>query len=171
MAAVEPPQSRRIGVLKTGGYEFHFTGDHPKPVRGAYGHEIFLQPGKLIGIGKLSPWEGFQDQRRFFLESFFSLQSQIDTNGAYRLATQWLAAISVDVRALEKVHQPIITQAEFMVSGKKRQAPVFNVTWGSPMFREPAVAMQIFGPNRELVSLAFMDTRFLNRKRISLKTP
>lgn len=101
----------------------------------------------------------------------------LDTNTAYQLATQWLAAVSVDVGELEKKYRPLCVQVtinETPGSWEARPAslnqthlnklPTFDVTWGGPENEDsPPVGVKIFGPTKELISLRMEDTRFSKR--------
>ncbi len=74
---VAPPPDGIAGGFASSNYVFRFTG------------------GKLVSIVRKSGWRNLPGADQ---------PSLIDTNGAYQLATQWLAAISVDVPALERQH-------------------------------------------------------------------
>jgi len=103
--------------------------------------------------------------------------SLIDSNGAYQLATQWLASIDVDVAALEKKYgsQRKIEQAFFWNQPSldvdhhppgdtnKTTLPVFNVTWGHGQQDEYAVQARILGTTKELMSLTLGDSTLSRR--------
>ncbi len=93
--------------------------------------------------------------------------SLIDTNGAYQLATQWLAGLSVDVPALQRKFSLHIAQSRAYTQttnqfGKTEVVrvpiPVFEVSWGNrPDFMlgmNPAY-VKIYGPTKELITFGF----------------
>jgi hypothetical protein len=90
--------------------------------------------------------------------------SLIDTNGAYQLATQWLADLSVDVPAFEKKFPPHIAQSTIYVRttnqlGKVKVAhvpiPVFEIGWGNRptlFLGMNPVFVKIYGPAKSLIN-------------------
>lgn len=114
---------------------------------------------------------------------FAELPSSIGTNEAYQLATNWLAAIDVDVRALEKKYPPKVTQRKFYPDAKGLNdlgertliLPIFDLQWGSiPIssggkeYPMPALSLTIFGPTKELIEFHLMD-RDLSRRPVPIK--
>ncbi|MGA2867535.1 MAG: hypothetical protein ABSF34_00040 [Verrucomicrobiota bacterium] len=124
---------------------------------------FWFSRGRLTGIGqrnwfkKISP--PLKDE-----DDITNRISLIDTNGAYQLATQWLADLSIDVPALEKKFPPHIAQSTIHVPttnqlGKVEVArvpiPVFEIGWndrpaiilgGNPVF------LKIYGPAKSLLN-------------------
>src|ERR1043166_3595010 len=103
---------------------------------------------------------------------------EIDTNGAYRLATQWLSAVDVDVELLERGYSHEITFPELdrpvtvtSPAGKRQQTrivPLFWITWGKrdpkvPTGHSYAVQVEIIGPSKELASLTINDRSLSKR--------
>jgi len=72
----------------------------------------FAKSGRLRFITKLDSGRGNQTMREY-LEGLAKTPSIINTNEAYRLATNWLAAMDVDLQRLEKEHPPIVKQQTF----------------------------------------------------------
>jgi hypothetical protein len=103
--------------------------------------------------------------------------SLINSNGAYQLATQWLAAIDVDIGALEKkygsqmkVEQAFIwNQPSLDVyhhppgDTNKTMLPIFNVTWGHGVKYEYAAQVRILGTTKELMGLTLGDSSLSRR--------
>jgi hypothetical protein len=103
--------------------------------------------------------------------------SLINSNGAYQLATQWLAAIDVDISALEKkygsqmkVEQAFIwNQPSLDVyhhppgDTNKTMLPIFNVTWGHGVKYEYAAQVRILGTTKELMGLTLGDSSLSRR--------
>jgi hypothetical protein len=94
------------------------------------------------------------------------MPSLIGTNEAYRLATQWLSAISVDVPALERRYKAHVGQPFFWGDQGTNQVflPIFYVTWGDPR----VVDIGVFGPTRQITGLGIEDPSFLTRTNLFL---
>src|ERR1035437_1098237 len=107
-----------------------------------------------------------------------SQPSLIDTNDAYQLATQWLAAISVDVPALESKYAHSVMQFGARTQGIRNRSsasatnnlksPVFRVTWGGPHGRQPGsnrtdtpITMEILGSTKQCTGLRIQNLEFL----------
>src|ERR1035441_10233986 len=103
--------------------------------------------------------------------------SLIDTNGAYQLASQWLAAISVDVPALESKYphstmrfgaRPLGIRSRTAAVTNVVKSPLFRVTWGNRRGR-PAMAagssilvsMDILGSTRQCTGLRIQNPDLL----------
>lgn len=167
-ATVFPTNDIAIGYLKSEKYEYHFDGGDQKPRKSLSG-QVFIEPGKFIGLLKQSPFREYQNEQGRFADRYFDFPSMVGTNGAYQLATQWLANIKVDVAALEKKHKPMCVQEDYdMGKGVMRKGPVFRIAWGVPGDPDPPMRMVIFGPTRELIYLSILDTRFLKREAIRI---
>src|SRR5262249_9956185 len=106
------------------------------------------------------------------------MKSLISTNDAYRLATNWLSRISVDVPALESKSRHSVEQTFFYPDAtglndppeKRRRAvllPFFHVIWGSAS--NPVVMVSIFGPTKELLSIHQEDDSFSRRPKDLLR--
>jgi hypothetical protein len=86
-----------------------------------------------------------------FLRQLVKVHSVINTNDAYRIATNWLTRIQVDVARLEREHPPVLKQQSINGHGV---IPVFYVDWGE--FKErsgPAVRVMIAGDTKDLLYL------------------
>jgi hypothetical protein len=106
------------------------------------------------------------------------MKSLISTNEAYQLASNWLAAISVDVAALEKQNPPSVEQlflypdaASIDDPPEKRERvvllPIFHVKWGDS--KRPAIMVSVFGPTKELLGMRQDDDSFSGRPKDLLK--
>ena len=93
-----------------------------------------------------------------------------DTNGAYRLATQWLAALSYDVSKLDQKYLLAVRQRTLRITvtnesneEKTRQIPVpnFQIGWvedtNRPSLIGSPVHVTIDGATKELLSLGIQD--------------
>lgn len=129
----------------------------------------FGKPGRLIFVTRLEQgYQALSTTRRQgrlptvqFLPQLLGVPSVIDTNGAYHLASNWLASIDVDVARLEREYPPVSTQWVLEGKGPKGPVPVFSVDWGEtsgldgPAYniRGPAIRVLIAGDTKDLLYL------------------
>lgn len=100
--------------------------------------------------------------------------AQIDTNAAYQLASQWLAAASMDVKSLNQDCRVKVEIDHFwngIVPGKKmagRQfVPIYDVWWLSPKDEtagRDTAYVQFFAPTRTLLQLSVRNSKYNLRK-------
>jgi hypothetical protein len=101
---------------------------------------------------------------------------RIDTNGAYEMATNWLAAISVDVDGLNREHHLLVEPyRDSLRSPPGTFVPVYKVSWcdkwsgvqGVIVTPKPewwAVASVVFFlPTKELLELRVEDPKYILR--------
>jgi hypothetical protein len=111
-----------------------------------------------------------------FMEKLSSIKSTIDTNDAYRLATNWLIAIGMDVEKLQ-THEPLSVEQQFTQSPKRGlvPAPLFYVKWGDRGNDElghhigPVVSIMISGINGDLLSLFIENGTYSKRPFVLIK--
>jgi hypothetical protein len=131
------------GVIETTNFFFSFKAGKSYVI--VRSHEPAMEPGsfhKLVGV-----------------------QSLINDSQAYTLATQWLAAISVDVTALEQKYKPKISQQKLYYpqgTTNKVSLPIYFVKWGGNE-DYPAVKVTILGTTKELMELR-MENRSFSRR-------
>ena len=109
-----------------------------------------------------------------YLEGLTRVPSLIDTNGAYRLATNWLAAIDVDVTRLEREHRSTVTQLKWLL---RTPTPLFEVTWdnGGKRFSNgelsiiPSISVLIAGDTGQLIHLKQEDDSYSKRPAALVK--
>lgn len=97
--------------------------------------------------------------------------SLINSNGAFQLATQWLASIDVDTVALEKKYgsKMKIDQAFFWnppATTNKTFLPIFNVTWGEAP--DYSVQVRILGTTKELMQFNMPDISLSHRPLLAM---
>jgi hypothetical protein len=118
---MDPREYRFGGRLDTESYSYSFSGN-----------------GRLVFITKLEDrrWQSYGLYRgsirmTTFMEKLAQVKSTIDTNDAYRLATNWLAGVGVDIEKLNK-NEPLIVKQEYLSSsnGEKKLIPLFHINWG-----------------------------------------
>jgi len=94
-------------------------------------------------------------------------KSLIDTNDAYRLATNWLTLLSIDVQRLERAAPPRSEQRMYSDRpGRPQPIPIFDVIWGDP--RYPHVNIRIDGRTREMIYIR-LEENFSKRPARLLK--
>jgi hypothetical protein len=137
---------------------------------------VFFKSGVLRRIVRLNRFASIPLRELQWQQS--RMTSLVSSNQAYQLATNWLAAIDVDVGALEEKHSHFTEQKFFFpdsssitnTSGKERPVillPIFVVNWGT--HGSPVVRVSIFGPSKELLSIHQEDDSFSRRPRKLLK--
>jgi len=80
--------------------------------------------------------------------------SLINDAQAYQLATQWLAAIDIDVGALDKKYKYTISHQHF----GKAELPIYYVSWG-PTGYPPQIRVEILGTTKELREIIINDSQ------------
>jgi len=97
--------------------------------------------------------------------------SRMDTNAAYQLATQWLAAISMDVKGLNRDCEVHIVPDRYWNAGKpskKTFVPIYDIYWLSPKNRAEGYGgvalVKLFTPTKTLVSLRVEESKYILRK-------
>lgn len=122
---------------------------------------------------KLSYVEGtHQDSDCFYwMDHYKWPKERLDTNGAYQLAINWLAAASMDVKALNQECQTQIRLypiANPVKDKKGRFVPVYDVCWISPENKAnnygDVASVRVFTPTKTLVSLRVEDPKYMLRK-------
>lgn len=111
-----------------------------------------------------------------FMSRFYQIKSTINTNDAYRLATNWLVAIGIDLSALEKVEPVIIQQQMCRTSnGVEVPCPLFYVQWGKVEEDQlghpqgPAITLMVSGINGELLSLRIENDAYSKRPLVLIR--
>ncbi len=103
--------------------------------------------------------------------------SRIDTNGAYQLATQWLAAMRMDVKALNRDCKVKITIDAFwngLKPGEELQkntfVPIYNISWLSSNNQAEnygdVAYVQLFAPTKTLLQFAINNPKYILRKPV-----
>jgi hypothetical protein len=144
------------GVLETTNFEFGFI------------------QGRLTHVMRLS--EHNVERYANNLDALVGQLSLIDTNGAYQLATQWLAAVDVDMPALNKLKWTV-NQLHYKTQGATNYVtlPLYYVDFGNkhtpaqnnlPASDEPLISVEILGTTKELQEMRFQDTSFSRRPQM-----
>jgi hypothetical protein len=118
--------------------------------------------------------EGGSPEMNAYLEGLTHTKSLIDTNGAYRMATNWLERLEVDVAKLNAERPLTITQFKWM---NRWPTPIFEVTWANKGERLsngmtdpiPGIIVMIAGDTGELIHLRQEDLSFSKRPPALIK--
>jgi hypothetical protein len=153
-----------LGYIESAGYRFWFPEPDNNPATNQYGFVRFIEAGKLASIEKLNAFREFLNEFGELDERLLKRTMLLDTNAAYHLSTQWLAAININLSALEDRYKPQVVQMDYRSEiAPNTKLPVFEVSWGGPAEHQPPVSMQISGLTKELLALRIQDTQFSHR--------
>jgi hypothetical protein len=158
------------GRIDTSKYTFSFPA----------GGGLHPNPGKLRFIIRLdNGYEAYSTTKiqgdlptREFLPQLVGIHSTIDTNDAYRIATNWLTAIDVDVQWLQKEY-PVTVRQQFLTD--YGPLPIFDVRWGAGREdkwghpKSPVVDITIASDTRELLHLRQNDDSYSKRPFVLIK--
>jgi hypothetical protein len=164
IAEVQPPARGVGGAVGTTNYTFSFDKGRLRLLR------------KRDWLKKISP----PGTNLFDLTRQPSL---LDTNGAHQLATQWLAALDVDVAALEQnqrrhmlqIATPNIASGELLATAQAGQratkilTPLFVISWGErppPRDFMNAARVKLLGSTKELLELDVQEDAGWKRPRL-----
>jgi hypothetical protein len=95
--------------------------------------------------------------------------SRMDTNQAYQLATQWLAAVSMDVAALNRDCSVVVKpDRDYVHPPQGKFVPVYYVYWRKRNTQAGRVAdvpagVRVFTPNNTLLQLRVEDPEYILR--------
>ena len=132
--------------------------------------------GYFVSIGhKLSYVEAaHQDENCLkWMKQYRWPKSQIDTNFAYQLATQWLAAAHMDVAALNRDCKVRVEPDRFANQDLKKSGkfvPIYFVYWVSDKNRKDGygdmASVTLLAPTKTLISLRVEDPKYILRPPI-----
>lgn len=127
--------------------------------------------------GRLVIFERMSGEFQYYstnLDQLMGKSSLINDAQAHEMATQWLAAVDINVAALEKKYPPEVNHLRFMPENSTNavELPIYFVTWGwigAATSSEPLAEVKILGTTKELMDvrvsnlLRFSDTSFSTR--------
>jgi hypothetical protein len=130
--------------------------------------------GKLCEVLRLS--EHSIEYYAHDLDKLVGKPSLIDTNGAYQLATQWLAAVDMDMTALGKLKWTV-NQLHYLAHGATNAValPLYYVDFGNKhypasgnlhAFDESLITVEVLGTTKELQDLKIKDLSFSRRPQM-----
>jgi hypothetical protein len=96
--------------------------------------------------------------------------SQMDTNAAYQLATQWLAAVSIDVNALNRDCNLTIRAWTPEGEGSKNFIPLYRVYWTekSGGGRGGVAGVELIEPTKILQQLYVIKSEYILRPSLQI---
>ncbi|MDE3068069.1 MAG: hypothetical protein KGJ60_11030 [Verrucomicrobiota bacterium] len=139
--------------------------------------EFGFYDGKLCHVMRLDAPE--VERYALRLDDLVGKPSLIDTNGAYRLATRWLADLGVDMTGLNELRWTV-NQLHYLPRGASNAVtlPIYYVDFNylhAPANKrllsmgEPAISVEILGATKELQNLIINDLS-LSRRPLLLIT-
>jgi len=132
-----------------------------------------FRQGRLTDIERLSEHE--VEYYAKDIDKLIGKPSLITDSQAHELATQWLAAIDIDVPALEKKYPPQVNRLRVLPKNSTNivEVPFYFVHWGwqyltngdenHTVLSQPLVEVKILGTTKELVELHMLDSSFSRR--------
>jgi hypothetical protein len=132
-----------------------------------------FKPGRIWEVERLSEHE--VEYYAKDLDKLIGQPSLINDSEAHEMATKWLAAIDIDVPALEKKYPPEVNRLRYLSKGSTNviELPFYFVHWGWQYFTNnddnhtisstPLVEVKILGTTKEFVELHILDTSFSRR--------
>jgi hypothetical protein len=102
------------------------------------------------------------EQCRRFQASHTWPISRMDTNQAYQLATQWLAAASMDVEALNRdCSVTVELDKAYVHPPAGKFVPVYDVGWSKG--QRGIASVRVFTPTKQLLQLRVEDAKYILR--------
>jgi hypothetical protein len=111
-------------------------------------YNIDAQGKQSLGI-EMSPGES----GRSGLERASMMKYTINTNDAYRIATNWISGLDVDLAKLESIYRPVVTQETFNSKRGPVPSPLISVEWKPSGYSPHSVTIQLSAVNGELLQL------------------
>ncbi len=134
------------------------------------------QYGYFVSVDhKLSFVEGAHQDRDCleWMEKYRWPKERMDTNAAYLLATQWLAAARMDVASLNRNCQVRIEPESFANQGLRQTGkfvPIYFVYWVSAQNTAEGygnvASVKLLAPTKTLISLRVEDSKYILRQPI-----
>ena len=164
--ALEPGTKGFTGGIDTLNYSFGFAHS------GRFRVITKLEDDHYQSMGL---YRGNQSMEEF-IERLSQIKSTINTNDAYRIATNWLALMDIDVDQLQRKN-PLKIQQEYFQSEKSGEIPLplFHVEWGEEgrdglgHTKLPMIKIMISGINGELLSFYQRTDSYSKRPSILIK--
>jgi hypothetical protein len=116
------------------------------------------------------------DRCREYSETYQWPISRLDTNTAFQLAAQWLAAVHMDVKGLNRdcdVHidlDPYWNNVKIGELPKRKFTPIYSVSWtrkGERAYENGSAAnVELFLPTKTLLGLSVDDPKYILRQPV-----
>jgi len=105
------------------------------------------------------------EECRKFQRAYTWPLTRINTNEAYLLATQWLAAVSMDVAALNRECSVKVTiDTSYVRAPAGKFVPIYYISWTRNEDGVGVASMRIFTPTKTLLQLRVEDPKYILRK-------
>jgi len=150
---IHPPRAARIvglGNISTSNYVYYISVGH-----------------KFSGLDRKNLEQDWEQLRKNYTWPI----SRMDTNGAFQMATQIMAAVSMDVAALNRdcrIDIQVSRPDDGLLS--KHFVPDYWVTWFRPGQNEEAVAMiEFLLPTRTIRQLHVNNWKYILRKPVKVQ--
>ncbi len=149
------------GRIQVKNYSFTFANDW----RQIYNLDDF---GKhSLGI----PPQERNEPGNSIMERAALMKYTVNTNDAYRLATNWIAGLDVDIAKLEAIHRPVIDQETFHSKRGLVPSPLMSVDWKMPGNDPAGVRVEISAVSGDLLTLFDGNGPFHNPEHHSPEQP
>lgn len=143
-----------------------FTADHQGYFATVRTEQYGFSAGqKLRSIGRPYRFTGAEEHYIASLRLRYTMpKSRMNPTSAYNLATQWLAAVSVDLKRLEADYPSRITVPwDF----GDQSVPLFTIEWSKPIEgsrrRDVAARVEVLEPERSLEQLIIEKPEYMTR--------
>ena len=151
---VNPPPLGLGGSIVTSNYMFAF------------------EKGKIVSISRPHGW---MEHDREITNLSTLARYPMDTNGAYKLATQWLAVVSVDLSRVEQKwplsieHRTVLptnlrNEDSRSIESTNKALPIFTVTWGKRYGVRNRVQVTIQGNTGQLIQMMIPDASLVTNQ-------
>jgi hypothetical protein len=91
--------------------------------------------------------------------------SEINTNEAYEMATQWLAKASMDVESLNRDY-PVVVQLnrDYVHAPNGKFVPVYDIFWPRKGLNGSVASVRLFVPTKTLMQLRVEEPKYILRQ-------
>jgi len=146
------------GRLQVKNYSFTFAADW----RQIYNLDDF---GKhSLGIPAQEKESGNSIMERASLMKY-----TVNTNDLYRLATNWIAGLDVDIAKLEAIYRPVIDDQQFHSKRGLVPSPLMSIEWKRPGYDPKGVRVEVSAVSGELLTLYDGNGSFHNSEQVFIQ--
>jgi hypothetical protein len=118
----------------------------------------------------------FEEAIRNYAGSYMWPKKRMNTAEAYQMATQWLTAAKMDMKAMNRnLHLVIKPDDDYIAAPRGKFVPVYEVNWCKPWKPTPGiieenhgkweavVSVQLFTPTKTLLQMHVEDPKYILR--------
>jgi hypothetical protein len=173
-AAKELNLHEELPITETNLTEFHITGYgrtriHAKPIGNVSTKDYCYYVSVDHRLSDIESVHQDQDALKWRVKYKWPL-SRLDTNAPYQLATQWLAAVSMDVKGLNQNCEVRVILDQYWNNpkfGAKTFVPIYEVLWLSRQNRATGycdvASVRLFLPTKTLMGLRVGESKYILR--------